>query len=109
MAVRPTAEDFKQHTGTEFRVRVEAPRPLDLKLHEVLSYESRAHEQRWMERFSLFFLGPGDMLLHQGTYTFEHPSMGELLLFIVPIGRDERGIRYEIVFNYFVDMKDGEE
>lgn len=105
MTVRPTAEDFKKHEGTQFRVRVEAPRPLDLELHEVQSYESREHGNRIMERYSLFFYGPGDMLLNQGTYTFEHPSMGELQLFTVPIGKDDRGLRYEVVFNYFVDKQ----
>jgi hypothetical protein len=103
MAERPTAEDFKKHAGTQFRVRVEAPRPLDLELHEVKSYESREHEHGMMERYSLFFYGPGDMMLNQGTYTFEHPSMGEQVLFIVPISRDDRGFRYEVVFNYFLD------
>ena len=109
MADRPTAEDFKKHTGTQFRVQVEAPRPLVLKLEEVLAYESHDHGNRMMERYSLFFRGPGDLWLQQGTYTFEHPSMGELLLFTVPIGRDESGFRYEVVFNYFVDKKGSDE
>jgi hypothetical protein len=53
-----------------------------------------------MERFSLFFHGPDDIMLKQGTFTLDHPEMGEITLFMVPIGRDERGVRYEVVFNY---------
>jgi hypothetical protein len=47
--------------------------------------------------FRLEFLGPADPVLEQGIYPFE---IGEdrYEIFIVPIGRNERGIRYEAVF-----------
>ena len=47
--------------------------------------------------FRLEFLGPADQVLDQGIYPFE---IGEdrFEIFIVPIGRNERGIRYEAVF-----------
>lgn len=47
--------------------------------------------------FRLEFLGPADPLLDQGIYRFE---IGEdcFEIFIVAIGRNERGIRYEAVF-----------
>jgi hypothetical protein len=100
MFARPTEEDFSRHLGTKFGVRVEAPRPLELELTEVKSYNPKGGEQSEMERFSLFFDGPGDIMLQQGTYMLDHPEAGELLLFLVPISRDERGFRYEVVFNY---------
>jgi hypothetical protein len=56
-----------------------------------------------MERYSLFFYGPADIMLKQGTFTLDHPEMGEIMLFMVPVGREERGFRYEVVFNYFKD------
>ena len=96
----PTEEEFRRHLGTKFGVRVQAPRPVELELDEVKAYRAGANEAGSMERFSLFFHGPGDLMLPQGTFALEHPSMGELLLFIVPIGQDERGFRYEVVFNY---------
>lgn len=101
MAARPTAEDFRQHVGTRFGVRLDTPRPVELELTEVADYNPQASEAANMERFSLFFQGPGDIMLNQGTFTLEHPSMGELMLFMVPIGRDPEGFRYEVVFNYF--------
>jgi hypothetical protein len=101
MTARPTEEDFRRHLGTKFVVRVEAPRPLELELTEVKGYNPQSAEHSGMERFSLFFDGPGDLMLNQGTYTLDHPEMGELMLFIVPIGHDERGFHYEVVFNYF--------
>ena len=35
----------------------------------------------------------------QQMYQLSHPSLGDLNLFLVPVGTDERGIVYEIVFN----------
>jgi hypothetical protein len=101
MSARPTEEDFRQHLGTKFGVRAEAPRPLELELTRVKGYNPSGGEQSEMERFSLYFDGPGDMMINQGTYTLDHPEMGELLLFIVPIGRDESAFHYEVVFNYY--------
>jgi hypothetical protein len=48
--------------------------------------------------FSLEFLGPLEPVLPQRTYRFEHDQLGELEIFIVPLGpRDDR-MRYEAVF-----------
>jgi hypothetical protein len=96
-----TEEAFRRHLNTKFRVRVETPRPLELELVEVKGYTPLPEEHREMERFSAFFQGPPDMLLHQGTHTLEHEGLGELLLFLVPISQNESGFRYEAVFNYF--------
>ncbi len=101
MAARPTENDFRQHEGTKFRVLVEAPAPFELELTQVLSYNPLPNEHPNMERFSLRFDGPGDLMLRQGTYPFAHPEMGELNLFVVPIGRNERNFQYEVVFNYY--------
>ena len=103
MSARLTAENFRQHLGTKFGVRVETPRPLELELSEVKDYTPQSNEPGGMERFSLFFRGPGDIMLQQGTFTMDHPSMGEVTLFLVPIGQDSQGFRYEVVFNYFKD------
>jgi hypothetical protein len=35
----------------------------------------------------------------QGTYRLLHPTLGELDLFVVPVGPDARGMCYEITFN----------
>lgn len=101
MPANLTEEAFAENLNTKFRVRVEAPHPVELELTEVKSYRVKAGEQDGLERFSLFFQGPADIYLPQQIYSFEHPSMGEFDLFMVPVGRDERGFRYEIVFNYY--------
>jgi hypothetical protein len=61
---------------------------------------TREHEQTGMERFSLYFVGP-ESYLEQKIYSVEHEQMGVFDLFLVPVGHDQNGFRYEAVFNYF--------
>ncbi len=49
--------------------------------------------------FSLIFRSPGERRhAPQQIYTVRHPELGEIEIFLVPIGPDERGMRYEAVF-----------
>jgi hypothetical protein len=50
------------------------------------------------KQFSLVFRGPAAPVLPQGTYRLSHAELGELDLFLVPIGPDAEGMRYEAVF-----------
>ena len=99
MAAQLTEKEFSKHVNTKFRVVSEEP--IELELTEVKGYSSKPHEQTGMERFSAFFRGPADRYLAQQTYPIEHEQMGAFDLFLVPVSRDESGIRYEAVFNYF--------
>ena len=94
-----TESEFSKHVNTKFRVAVEPP--VEFELTEVKGYMSRENEQAGMERFSVFFSGPGDRFLQQNTYTFEHDQMGTFALFLVPVKQDQNRFRYEAVFNYF--------
>ena len=105
MPAKLTEESFAENLNTKFRVRAEDQTPVELELVDVKNYNAGPDEHQGMVRFSLYLTGPADRHLPQRTYTLEHPSMGELELFIVPIARGEQGYRYEIVFNYF---KEGE-
>jgi Domain of unknown function (DUF6916) len=101
--VELTEQEFSKHLNTNFRVNVEAPKPIELELVEVQGYTSAENEQPGMERFSVFFSGPKDIQLLQCSYPLTHESMGSFDLFLVPIGLEDKGIRYEAVFNYFKD------
>ena len=35
----------------------------------------------------------------QGLYRLEHPTLGDIDLFVVPVGSDGRGMCYEVTFN----------
>jgi hypothetical protein len=101
MDERMTEANFTKHLNTVFRVKVSAPRPVELKLVEVKGYASSANDPKGMERFSLLFNGPTDLQLPQHTYELEHDQLGSLDIFLVTVGKDERGFVYEAVFNYF--------
>jgi len=96
-----TEQEFSKHVDTDFRVKLDTPEPVNLRLVEVKSYKKKDEEHGGMERFSLFFTGRGN-LVPQKTYSVSHDEMGEFELFLVPIGRTEDGFRYESVFNYFI-------
>ena len=49
--------------------------------------------------FSIVLRGPMDALLPQNIYEVEHEEMGALSIFMVPIGPDREGMRYEAVFS----------
>ena len=94
-------EEFKQNLNTQFRLLVDAPKPIDLTLVGVEARPSEAHEEAGMERFSVFFKGSLEFLLPQATYRLAHAEMGEFELFLVPIAQETDGFRYEAVYNYY--------
>ena len=104
MPANLTEDEFSKHVNTKFRLNLNTTDnepPVELELAEVKGYAKKAEEHSGMERFSVFFDGPGDLQLPQAVYSLTHDQMGEFEIFLVPIARDERGFRYEAVFNYF--------
>jgi uncharacterized protein DUF6916 len=95
-----TQKEFSKHIGTSFRV-VLTTSQIDLELADVQGYLIKADEQSGMERFSVYFKGPGDVYLPQRVYALKHERMGEFEIFLVPIALNDQGFRYEAVFNYF--------
>jgi len=96
-----TEAEFRQNLNTKFRLLADTPKPIELTLVDVESRPSDAHEEAGMERFSVFFKGSLEYLLQQAVYPFGHPQMGEFELFLVPIGQESDGYRYEAVYNYY--------
>lgn len=90
-----TKADFEPHVGTEFRVDGVPGRPLQLV--EIVSHDQEAPNGR--AAFSLFFRGPPGDHLPQRIYPLQHPSLGALEIFIVPLGPDETGHLYEAAFS----------
>lgn len=104
MAASLTEKEFSQHVNTKFRVNLDAENGIDLELVEVKGYMSKPNEQTGMERFSVYFQGPGEPYLQQMLYKFQHAQIGEFEIFIVPLSRNDQGFRYEAVFNYFKEQ-----
>ena len=93
--------DFAKNVNTNFRIELEGDAHIDLKLVSVTPRKIEPTEQAGMERFSVVFLGPLDFFLPQQTYHVTHPEMGEFDVFLVAIGKEEDGFRYEAVYNYY--------
>jgi hypothetical protein len=95
-----THDEFSKHVGSKFQIPL-ADGDFNLTLAEVKAYMPGDNEESGMERFSVFFDGPADLLLPQQTYLLRHEQMGEFDIFMTPISGDAKGIRYEAVFNYY--------
>ncbi len=94
-----TLRDFAAHLHSFFRVGQLAS--YELELTEVVD-SSNAQ----LEQFSLIFTGVTAPWLRQGLYTLIHPLVKECELFLVPIGPDAAGMRYEAVFSRFTHAPD---
>lgn len=98
-----TPGSFEEHVGSRFRLLLEGQEPLELELGEIARYEENPNFLARTEPFSLVFFGPLRPVLPQAIYRLEHPVMGGMEIFLVPIGPDPRGkrsgMRYEAAFN----------
>lgn len=92
-------KDFSEHLNSKFLLQLEDG-AIELQLVEVKAYAAGPNEQSGMVRFSIFFDGPG-VCLPQRLYNLKHEQMGDLDVFLVPVSGDQRGYRYEAVFNHF--------
>jgi hypothetical protein len=99
MPAELTEQEFSKHLNTKFALSLEDQK-IDLELVQVKGYLPQQIEEQGMERFSLFFDGPG-IYLPQKVYSVQHEQMGEFDIFLVPISGDDKGFRYEAVFNYY--------
>jgi hypothetical protein len=88
-----TIEDFNRRVGQTFVVAVQGHRlSLVLRAAQVLPGSARVGGA-----FRLEFVGPPNPMLDQGIFPFEI-DRDRYEIFIVPIGRDQDGTRYEAVF-----------
>lgn len=70
----------------------------ELELIQVDRHEDR-HSIDERDAFSILLQSKAEQILPQQIYRLQHATMGELDIFLVPIGQDENGVRYEAVFS----------
>ena len=97
MLEKLTHDSFAAELGSEFRLPAESRAPLVLTLAEATPLGS-ARPGGSRAPFSLVCRGPRAPVLPQRIYRLEHDRLGALEIFIVPIGPDAQGMRYEAVF-----------
>lgn len=90
-------EMFSGHLDETFRVRNGSSDGIDVVLSNIQDLSSG----KYGECFSILFRGPLGRCLDQGTYLFEHDTIGAFDLFIVPMAQDhDAHVQvYEAVFN----------
>jgi len=94
-----SAEDFKPFLEESFRLPIDEGQSLELRLIEVVGRRGDTVDGARRSPFSIVFRGPHEPALAQQICRLEHPRMGRLALFLVPVGPDEDGMRYEAVFS----------
>ncbi|MCZ8513239.1 hypothetical protein O9H85_12555 [Paenibacillus filicis] len=85
---------FKEAVGTPFKVQA-GEREATLQLDEI---EERVIRPDF-EQFSLLLSGPLGTFLPQQTYRIRNDRLGEMELFMVPVGQTAEGYRYEAAFS----------
>jgi hypothetical protein len=98
-------ESFAGLVKTKFCVWVDDQDSLDLELCEITPRRvssTGGSRSLTYESFALEFIGPADRLLPQRIYWFESAPIGRFELFIVPVGCDQNGARYQAAFNRLV-------
>ena len=99
MLEKLTKEDFSRHAGATFRLETSPGATVDVTLVETkdLSLGNEAASRR--SPFSLLFRGPRSPVLPQHIYALDHPELGRLEIFLVPVREDRDGVEYEAIFN----------
>ncbi len=94
MSQHLTSKNFSDHVHTTFYLSF-PPERAPLELVEV----TERNDAPAFEQFSLVFRGAMTPVFPQRTYRVEHETLGSIDLFLVPIGPDAAGMRYQAVFN----------
>ncbi len=94
---------FAPRVHQHFLIHPESGAPIKAELISVTNLGHRPTAKKGAARqstFSIVLRGPqSDTYLPQHIYTVEHSKLGKHKIFLVPIGPDEQGMRYEAVFN----------
>lgn len=96
MSRRYKRDDFTEQLNTTFEINFTPDIVKDAELIQV----SELQEMGPYESFTITLLVPEDCPIHQQIYPIDHAKMGNLELFLVPSGKDEKGTTYVSVFNY---------
>jgi hypothetical protein len=88
------SKTFSEHLHSTFAIHVPGTAAINIELTAVEEMKTGPD----VEQFSIIFRGPLERAIKQGTYTLAHGKLGELSLFLVPVGPDAHGMRYQAVF-----------
>ena len=84
--------------NTEFEIIENEGSVCALQLTDILEHTKTPRQ----ETFSLIFHGPPAPFVPQGMRMLKHSKLGELELFLVPVGKEKDGFQYEAAFNLMI-------
>lgn len=94
-----TIEYFLPSVGSTFNVQLDDGGEFPITLFEATPLKGGNYPGQTREPFQLKFRGEESILLHQLTHRLRHESLGELDIFLVPIGPENGNFLYQAVFN----------
>lgn len=96
MLERLRKEDFEPLIGHKIKVAV-GESSTELEVAE--ASELKSPSPRQTPPFRLILRSREGWRAPQGLFRIEHPTLGDLEMFAVPVGPDGQGLCYEILFN----------
>ena len=101
VVVDMTREWFEPYLNTDFRVKVSALTATTVKLTEVSPAQVITNKDKGVSytTFSLTFTGPKSLSEESQIYRVQHEALGEMDLFLTPVGKHARERRLEAVFS----------
>lgn len=99
MAEFPTCEQFKGSLNQNYIVDLQDGNNLEIKLVEVEEKEKNSPSKDRPKDFSLIFRGPMSPVLNQFNHSLSNESLGQMNIFLVPIGPDGEGMNYQAIFS----------
>jgi hypothetical protein len=94
-----TRDEYAECVDTDFVFSFAPEHQVTMKLIEVTEEKEKFRQRT----FVLTFTAPEDTPLVQGMAPFENEKLGQSDVFIVPVGKDSRGVLFESVFNKLLD------
>lgn len=95
--------DFSPHLHSAFLLESEHSGAVELRLVEAVPLGApTSHRPAQLSQrapFSLIFAAPSGSRLSQRIYKIRHAALGEFEIFLVPIGRDQDGMKLQAIFN----------
>lgn len=92
-------EDFADKVGEVFAIVDEGVPAIALTLDDAELIQARQIPPAGRPAFSLIFSADTPQMLPQRLYRMEQEKMGAVTLFLVPVGKGERGFQYQALFN----------
>ena len=94
-----THTDFETHLDSSFVIHYSTTDSFTARLLNVQTLGRQPEDpgKRWPYSL-LFHVSEKEQYLVQQIYRVSHPLIGSLDIFLVPVGPDETGMRYESIF-----------